>query len=55
MTDQKQSQRVELREAISYFFEAGFIDELTSDKQYYTKVLLDHAAKEFNLKLDWNS
>jgi hypothetical protein len=34
----------DLDEAIGYFVDAGFIQEMTSDKQYYTKILLQHAA-----------
>ena len=31
--------------AIDYFFTEGFIDELTSDKKYYTVILPSHLVK----------
>ena len=35
----------ELDAAITYFVDAGFLQELTTDKKHYTKILLQHAAK----------
>ena len=42
-------------EAIDYFFTEGFIDELTSDKKYYTRILLDKVASDYSIKLGWDS
>ena len=39
--------------AIDYFFTEGFIDELTSDKKYYTVILLNKVASDYNIKLEW--
>ena len=39
--------------AIEFFFTEGFIDELTSDKKHYTKILLDKVADDYNIKLKW--
>ena len=47
------SSRKECMEAIDYFFTEGFIDELTSDKKYYTMILLNKVASDFNIKLEW--
>ena len=40
-------------EAMEYFFVEGFIDELTTDKKYYTKILLNNAANQYGIKLEW--
>ena len=40
-------------EAIDYFFTEGFIDELTSDKKYYTMILLNKVASDYDIKLEW--
>jgi len=40
-------------DAIEYFFAEGFIDELTSDKRYYVKQLLNKVANDYNIKLEW--
>jgi len=47
------SSKKECMEAIDYFFTEGFIDELTSDKKYYTVILLNKVASDYNIKLDW--
>ena len=39
--------------AIEFFFTEGFIDELTSDKKHYTKILLVKVADDYNIKLKW--
>ena len=39
--------------AMEYFFVEGFIDELTIDKKYYTKILLNNAANQYGIKLEW--
>ena len=43
----------ECMEAIDYFFKEGFIDELGTDKKYYTKILLNKVASDYNIKLEW--
>ena len=43
----------ECLEAMEYFFVEGFIDELTSDKYYYTKILLNKVANDYKIKLNW--
>ena len=45
--------RKECLEAIEYFFTQGFIDEMTSDKKYYTKILINKVARGYNQNLDW--
>jgi len=40
-------------EAMEYFFVEGFIDELTTDKKHYTKILLNNAANQYGIKLEW--
>jgi len=45
----------ELRDAIEYFVAQGFIEELTTDKAHYVKVLCEHASKALNIEIDWNS
>ena len=43
----------DVMDAIDYFFVEGFIDELTTDKKYYTKVLLNKVANDYKIKLEW--
>ena len=40
-------------DAMEYFFVEGFIDELTSDKKHYTKILLNKVANDYKIKLNW--
>jgi len=35
----------DLKDAIDYFEEMGFIEELTSDKRHYVETLIAHAKK----------
>ena len=42
----------ECMEAISYLFGSGFIDEMTTDKKYYTTILLKKVANHYNIKLE---
>lgn len=44
--------KTECIEAIRYFHEAGFIDELTSDKRYYVKILLKQVANKYFINLE---
>jgi len=40
-----------LRDAIDYLWANGFIEEMTTDKRYYTTILLKHAASSLNIEL----
>tara|TARA_R100001463_G_scaffold15959_3_gene41460 strand:- start:711 stop:1277 length:567 start_codon:yes stop_codon:yes gene_type:complete len=40
------------RDAINYLFVNGFVDEMTTDKKYYTTILLKKVANELNIKLE---
>ncbi len=37
----KKVTKKDVMDAIEYFWQLGYIEELTSDKRYYTKILLD--------------
>ena len=43
--------RRECLEAMRYFFEQGFIEDLTSDKKYYVNILLKKVANDYNVEL----
>ena len=38
-------------DAIEYFWSEGFLEELTSDKKYYTTILLNKVANDYNIQL----
>ena len=38
-------------EAIEYLFTMGYTEEMTSDKRYYTEILLKKVANDYNIKL----
>ena len=38
-------------DAIEYLWEEGFVEEMTTDKKYYTTVLLKKVANFYNIKL----
>ena len=40
--------------AIEYLFEQGFVDEMTSDKKYYTTILIKKVANVYNMELIWD-
>ena len=40
-------------EAIEYLFIEGFVDEMTSDKKHYTKILLNKVADVYKMNLVW--
>jgi hypothetical protein len=40
-------------EAIEYLFIEGFVDEMTSDKKHYTKILLNKVANVYKMNLVW--
>ena len=46
--------KAECLDAIDYLFVEGFVDEMTSDKKYYTTILLKKVANDYNLILDWD-
>ena len=41
----------ECMDAIDYLFVDGFVEEMTSDKKYYTTILLKKVANDYNIKL----
>lgn len=41
-------------EAIEYLFVEGFVDEMTTDKRYYTKILLEKVAHDYKMELAWD-
>ena len=41
----------ECMDAIEYLFTMGYTEEMTSDKRYYTKVLLKKVANDYKIKL----
>ncbi len=55
----EQTKSIELREevadAIEYFMGHGFIDELTTDKKYYTEKLIEYAQESQReiIRLRW--
>ena len=42
----------ECKDAIEYLWGTGATQEMTSDKQYYTEILLKKVANDLNIKLD---
>ena len=40
-------------DAIEYLFTEGYVDEMTTDKKYYTKILLNKVANIYKIKLVW--
>ena len=41
----------ECMEAIDYLFTAGYTKEMTTDKRYYTEILLKKVANDYNIEL----
>ena len=39
-------------EALMYFHQQGFIEDLTSDKRYYVNILLKKVANNYNIELE---
>ena len=39
-------------DAIEYLWEEGFVQEMTTDKKYYTMILLKKVANFYNIKLE---
>ena len=44
----------ECLDAIEYLFVEGFVDEMGSDKKYYTTILLKKVANDYGKKLIWS-
>ena len=38
-------------DAIEFLFTMGYTEEMTSDKRYYTEILLKKDANDYNIKL----
>ena len=55
MEKPKYPSKKELDNAIAYFVDEGFIQELTTDKKYYTKILLQHAAKALKQHIEFQN
>ena len=47
--------RKECMDAIEYLFEEGFIKDMRSDARYYTRILLNKVANDYNIKLEWKN
>jgi hypothetical protein len=43
----------ECMDAIDYLFAEGFVDEMTTDKRYYTTILLKKVANDYKIELVW--
>ena len=43
----------ECMDALKYLFSMGFVDEMGSDKKYYTTILLKKVANIYGIKLVW--
>ena len=42
----------ECMKAIEYLFTNGYTQEMTSDKKYFTEILLKKVANDYNIKLE---
>ena len=51
MTQVNQVTRKEVREAIEYLHENGYVEEMSRDQQHYTEILLKAAANTLNMDL----
>ena len=40
-------------QAIEYLFVEGYTQEMTSDKRYFTEILLKKVANDYNIKLEF--
>tara|TARA_R100001082_G_scaffold88534_2_gene54949 strand:- start:172 stop:354 length:183 start_codon:yes stop_codon:yes gene_type:complete len=43
----------ECLQAIEYLFVQGYSQEMTSDKRYFTEILLKKVANDYNIKLEF--
>ena len=39
-------------QALRYFFQQNYLDDLNTDNQYYVKILLKKVANDYNIKLE---
>ena len=46
--------KAECLEAIEYLHAEGFVDEMSTDKRHYTKILLDKVAHVYKIELAWD-
>ena len=46
---------IRVKEAINYYFGERFIDELTYDKRFYLKKLLNFSSSFYGFNLKWNN
>ena len=44
----------EVMDAIEYLHVQGFVEEMTTDKKYYTEILLKKVANFYNINLGLN-
>ena len=45
--------RKDCLQAIEYLFVQGYTQEMTSDKRYYTEILLKKVANDYKIKLEF--
>ena len=45
----------ECMDAIDYLFSEGFVDDMTTDKNQYTTILLKSVANKYGIKLAWEA
>ena len=43
--------KIDCLDAIEFLFTMGYTEEMTSDKRYYTEILLKKVANDYNIKL----
>ena len=53
MSNKNKVTKEECMDAIQYLFVEGFVEEMTSDKKHYTKILLNKVANGYKIKLNW--
>ena len=53
MSNKNKVTKEECMDAIQYLFVEGFIEEMTSDKKWATKILLKKVADIYKLNLIW--
>jgi|TARA_B100001094_G_C17856219_1_gene635135 hypothetical protein len=46
-----QVSKKECLQAIDYLFTNGYTEEMTTDKRYFTEILLKKVANDYNIKL----
>ena len=53
MKNENKVTKAECLDAIEYLFVEGFIEEMTSDKKWATKILLKKVANIYKIDLIW--